>query len=268
MQYTEAILLAVLQGVTEFLPVSSSGHLVLAQQLLGGTQHVDLRYDVFLHVATAAALVAYLRRDVSALFRAFLASAPVGAGLTNHTPRMLAYIALATIPTGLLGLGIEHFLLVYVMQPGAVGLMFVVTGCILWWGRGRHPRRSAQEMTAADALALGALQGTSVLPGLSRSGTTITGGIALGLDRDWSARFSLLIAIPAILGAAAVQVHHALVGPPAPWGPYCAGMLVAALVGYVSIGLLLRLVRRDSFHWFALYLWPLGGMSLALDGWF
>jgi undecaprenyl-diphosphatase len=231
MSYFEALLLAILQGLTEFLPVSSSGHLILVQHQLGGAEGVDLRYDVMLHVATVMALLAYFRRDIAELWRGLLKPASPSQGVfAGQERRTLTYITLAVVPTGILGLVVKRFLVSELLHPDVVGTMLVMTGCLLWWGRGRKPQR----------------------------GITITGSIMLGLERELAARFSLLISIPAILGAAALEFHHTISGPTPPLGPYCAGMAAAAIVGYVSIGLILRMVRQDHFHLFAWYLWPLG----------
>ena len=259
--YSQALLLAVLQGLTEFLPVSSSGHLVLAQSLVGGVGEQEILYDVLLHLATAAAVVAYFRRDLLDLLRGFLRPRAHGP-FAGQERRLVALIALASIPTAFLGLGIERYLDDAVTRPDLVGALLLVTGTVLWVGRGRVGRRGAAALRARDALAIGAVQGLAVLPGVSRSGTTITAAILAGIDRDLAVRFSLWISLPAILGAALLKGLGAIGGPLPPPGPTAVGMAVAMAVGYLSIGWILRLVRGDRFHLFAPYLWLLGGAAI------
>lgn len=261
MGYGDAVLLAVLQGLTEFLPVSSSGHLVLAQSLYAGADRLDLAYNVAVHLGTAAALLLYFRQDVAALWiglwRSDRATHGLFAGRERHT---LGCMLVALIPTALVGLGIDAFALPFLTRSDVVGGMLLVTGGMLWWGRGTHgaPRR----LGVVGALVIGLLQGAAVAPGLSRSGVTISAGVLLGLDRETAARFSLLISVPAILGAALLQVAKLPAEPLTQVGPYLAGMLVAGAVGYGAIAWILRLVQRDRFHVFVWYVWPLGGLAI------
>jgi undecaprenyl-diphosphatase len=263
MGYAEAVALGLLQALTEFLPVSSSGHLVLAQQLLGGVGETDLLYDVMLHLATTLAIIAYFRHDLATLLRGALRPGGVGSGpFAGRERRIIGFILLASLPTAILGLVIKRTLIETVTRPDVVGAMLLATGTLLWVARGRGGRRGAREMRPSDALAIGTVQGLAVLPGVSRSGSTITAGVLLGLDRELAARFSFIIAIPAVLGAAGLEALDALSGTLPPLGPFVAGMAVAAVAGYLSIGLILWMVRRDRLHLFALYLWPLGAVAI------
>jgi len=263
MSYAEAVGLGLLQALTEFLPVSSSGHLVLAQQLLGGVGASELLYDVMLHLATTLAIVAYFHHDLAALLRGALRPGGAGRGpYAGRERRILGFILLASLPTAILGLVIKSTLLETVTRPDVVGLMLLATGVLLWAGRGRESRRAVREMRPSDALAVGAVQGLAVLPGVSRSGSTITAGVLLGLDRELAARFSFLVAIPAVLGAAGLEALDVLSGTLPPIGPFLAGMAVASVAGYLSIGLILWMVRQDRLHLFALYLWPLGAAAI------
>ncbi len=266
MSYVEAVTLAVVQALTEFLPVSSSGHLVLSQRWFGGSGEVDLLYNVVVHLATMVAVVLYFRRDLWALARGLVGPvAASGSVFDGHEGQGLWYIALANVPTALLGLFIERFLWSTVTRPDVVGVMLIVTGAVLWCGRGRLPSRSMAEMGTRDALVVGVIQGLAVLPGISRSGTTIAGGMMLGLERELAARFSLLISIPAILGATVLEWWGTGTASARPLGPYIAAMLVAGSIGYLAIDIIMRLVRRQRFYLFALYVWPLGVMAIASD---
>lgn len=261
MGYFDALLLAVLQGLTEFLPVSSSGHLVLAQYFFGRSGEIDLLYNVALHVATAGALLTYFRQDIYGLCTGFSrAVSPSPSVFSGRERQTVVHIILALIPTALIGLCIDTSFISFFTRPDVVGCMFLLTGFFLWWGRGQEPSGATTHMRARHALLIGILQGFAVIPGISRSGATITGGILLGLKRELAARFSLLISVPAILGATLLEVSKLEGQTLPPLGPYCAGMVVAAGVGYAAIALILRLVQQDRFHLFVWYLWPLGGL--------
>ena len=259
MSYFDALLLALLQGVTEFLPISSSGHLILAQHFLGSSGDVDLLYDLLLHVATAVAVLTYFRRDIIQLWDGLAQRPTLAQGVFAGREReALQAVFLTLIPTAGLGILIEHYFLSTLIRPEIVGGMLFTTGCLLWWGRGRTGNRSMAEMRPTDALAIGLLQGVAIVPGISRAGATITAGFLLGFERELAVRFSMLISVPTILGATCLEVSKLYGGPLPPLGPYVAGMALAAVVGYLSIALILRVVRQDHFHLFAWYLWPVG----------
>lgn len=260
MSYFEAIALGLLQAITEFLPVSSSGHLVLAQSWFGGDE-VDVLFDVLLHTATMLAVLVYFRREIVALVAGLfgqVSELPPFAGCERKAVWM---IVAANIPTALIGLFIERFLQGAASSPAPVGVMLMTTGAVLWTGRGRDPRRTIADMTVADALIIGVVQGVAVLPGLSRAGLTIVAALVLGLERSLAAKYSLLISIPAIAGATLLQALDSDVGATAV-GPYLSGMLIAGVVGYAAIYLILLLVKRHQFYRFAFYVWPLGALAL------
>ena len=259
MSYVEAILLAVIQGLTEFLPVSSSGHLVLAQQWFGQFSESNLLYDVMLHFATVTAILAYFRQDMMTLGLGFLGYPTKGNSVFAGAERQtIVYVILASVPTAILGLTIESIGLEVLGRPDVVGSFLILTGIVLWFGRSHTTCRGMKDMKATDALVIGVVQGFAVFPGISRSGSTIASGLWLGLDRELSARFSLLISIPAIVGATALELIKAIGQPQSELGPFVVGMVIAALVGYLSISIILRLVRQDHFHLFSYYLWPVG----------
>ena len=266
MGYVEAMVLAVLQGLTEFLPVSSSGHLVLAQQWFGHFSETNLLYDIMLHLATVTAIVVYFRQDLLTLAWGYLGRKTQGSSLFHGMERKtIHYVIVASIPTAIIGFGIESLGIETLARPSLVAVMLLVTGVILWLGRGRKSTKRMQEMGVRDALLIGVVQGIAVFPGISRSGSTIASGVLLGLDRELSARFSLLISMPAIVGAAILEIGKVMNQVKEPLGIYVSGMVVAALVGYGSISLIIKLVRQDHFHLFSYYLWPLG-IGLLLWG--
>jgi len=265
MSYFEAIALGLIQALTEFLPVSSSGHLVLAQAWFG-EREVDVLFNVLLHTATMAAVLVYFRREIAELVAGLSGSPGRIPPFAGHERKAIGLIVLCNVPTALIGLFIERYFEEAVSRPAPVGLMLIVTGLVLWAGRGREGQRGVAEMTAVDALVIGVIQGVAVLPGLSRAGLTIVAAIVLGLERSLAARFSLLISIPAIAGATLLQARDAELASLA-LGPYLAGMTVAGLAGYWAIHFILLLVNRRQFFLFAYYVWPLGLLALLTALW-
>jgi undecaprenyl-diphosphatase len=259
--YLEAILLGLLQALTEFLPVSSSGHLVLAQAWFG-EHDVDVLFNVLLHTATMAAVIVYFRREILELVCGLAGRSGRTPPFAGYERRAVGLIALSNVPTGVIGLFVERYLEDAVSTPFFVGLMLLVTGCLLWVGRGRASTRAIADMTAADALLIGVAQGVAVLPGLSRAGVTIVVAILLGMERTLAAKFSLLISIPAIAGATLLQALDADTSALAV-GPYLGGMVLAGVVGYGAIHLIIALVREQGFFRFAYYVWPLGAVAIA-----
>ena len=259
MGYIEAIVLAVIQGLTEFLPVSSSGHLVMAQHWFGQFSEKNLLYDVMLHMATVTAILLYFWQDLLTLVKGYLGLPTEQGSMFQGCERQTIHnVLLASVPTAMIGLGIESIGFSTLARPSLVAVMFLVTGVILWLARGETSGRSAKEMKLWDAIIIGVIQGAAVFPGISRSGSTIAGGMFLGLDRELAARFSLLISIPAIVGATLLELIKVFGQTHESIGIYILGMAVAALVGYWSIGVILRLVRHNHFYLFSYYLWPLG----------
>ncbi len=261
MSYFEAILLGVVQALTEFLPVSSSGHLVLTQAWFG-EHEVDVLLNVLLHTATMVAVVVYFRREIFELVLGLAGKRGVTPPFAGFETKAVWLIVLANIPTAAVGLAVDVFLGDAVSTPLFVGCMLIVTGGLLWLGRGRDPVRSIAEMTAVDALLIGVVQGVAVFPGLSRSGTTIVAAMFLGVERTLAAKFSLLISIPAIAGATLLETLDVETFSGLALGPYISGMVVAGVVGYWAIHLILILVRERGFFRFAYYVWPVGVLAI------
>jgi undecaprenyl-diphosphatase len=262
MSLLEIIVLAVVQGLTEFLPVSSSGHLVVANALLaaaGRPTAPDLiEVSVVLHLGTLAAVLVFYRREIRRLFTA--------------DRRALVPLAIATIPAGVIGVYIEkglpesakNFIL---ESPLVAGLMFLATAAGLWWAARRQPGDlHYAELRPAPALAIGCLQALAILPGISRSGATIVGGLGAGLRRESAAAFSFLMAIPVIGGAGLLKGLVALEhgGTSTPLPTLAAGFTVSMLVGLGALWLLLRMLRRGRLELFVYYLVPLG---IAVTAW-
>jgi len=266
MSYLEAFFLGLVQAVTEFLPVSSSGHLVLAENWFAHGAEVDVFFNVLLHVATMTAVLVYFRREITSIVAAVLGWRLEGVAPFAAWERQTAwFIVLANIPTALIGLFIEKYLEKPMERPLFVGLMLMVTGALLWAGRRARGTRGIDVMTAGDALLIGVVQGVAVLPGISRSGSTIVAASLLGLRPELAAKFSLLISLPAIVGATLLEGRDVASLAGVAWGPYALGMLVAGVVGYAAIHLILVLVDRQQFYRFVYYVLPLGLIAVLLS---
>ncbi len=252
-----AVLLGILQGITEFLPVSSSGHLALAQLLIPGFHQPGVVFDAVLHVGTAAAVVWFEREHLLEWIR------------TVPGRRLLALLGLGTVLTALPAFPLRHLAEGAFTRPAWIGLFLAVTGGVVLATR-RIPGGAADETATGwgQAAAVGLVQGFAIFPGISRSGLTIAAGLGAGLDRAWAARFSFLLGVPAILGATLVEVAGArteLVNlGPSFWGACLAGGLAAALSGFLALRLVLATVTSRVFHRFGWYCLPMGLLVLAL----
>ncbi len=244
-----AFLLGLIQGMTEFLPISSSGHLVIIQSFFPGFHGNELAFDLVLHLGTLLAVILFFRRDLAALTAARRRGAK-GRG----ERRLLLWIMLASVPTGLIGyLGRDAFRTLF-SQPRVAGLMLLVTALLLWTAeRIRAGQRSQRDCGWWRALSVGVAQGLAILPGISRSGATIATGMFVGLQREEAARFSFIISIPAIIGATLLDLEAIkTLSTLAAW-PLVIGFLTALVTGYAALGWLMYIVRRGRLTYFALY---------------
>ena len=256
-----AALLGLVQGLTEFLPVSSSGHLVLFQQFLEAPQE-DLLFDLILHLGTLVPVLVVFRQDlVDMALAPFRERGPLP---ERPATRLLGLLVLGSIPTAIIGLVFQDQFEALFSTPATLVLTFSVTGALLFGTRALAAgQRGVQQMTPAMALAIGTIQGLAIAPGISRSGSTIAVALFLGLNRDLAGRFSFLLSIPAILGAfllKAAEVNFTSVDTP----PLLVGGLVAAVVGYLALKLLLRTVRTGDFSRFCWYCWGVAILALLL----
>ncbi|MEJ2188608.1 MAG: undecaprenyl-diphosphate phosphatase [Acidobacteriota bacterium] len=255
----QAVMLGILQGVTEFLPVSSSGHLALAQMLIPGFDQPGVVFDVMLHIGTAIAVLWFERREL----RRWLASA---AGR-----RLLGLFVLGTLATAAVARPLRHFAEGAFTRPTLVACFLVVTGLVV--GATRFLPGGAKgegETTWREVAIVGLAQGVAIFPGLSRSGFTISAGLGVGLERSWVARFSFLLAIPAIACAALVELltlHGEVAATGAHFWLACAvGAASAAVSGYIGLRIVIHTVSSRVFHRFAWYCLPLGIVVLLLVG--
>jgi undecaprenyl-diphosphatase len=259
------IFMGVVQGLTEFIPISSSGHLVLFQDLFG-LKGPQLIFDIFLHMGTLLAVCIFLRSDLMGIIRdTWRFSVEIFEGrerLTsiNRRPNvmMALWVITATIPTALIGLLFRSPLEALFGNVHRVGLMMICTGLILsvtiFISATYSGRRDVGLLTS---LAVGIAQGLAIIPGISRSGTTIVCGMACGLEREVSARFSFLLSIPAIIGAMLFQLNFEdLRGSDI--FPLLLGLVTSAISGFFALKILMGVVRRGRLFWFAPYCWLLG----------
>lgn len=270
MTTVQAIILGIIQGLTEFLPVSSSGHLVLFSQLFN-VQGSSLVFEVMVHVGTLLAVLVVFRADVWSLVVAFfkLLRKPRDAKrLVNEDPgvRLLMAIVLGTIPAVVVGLLLKEQIEQLFRSSLLVGFMLIVTGTILYvTERYKVTVKGLAKMSIKDAVIIGCGQAVAIIPGISRSGTTIAVGLFRGLDRESAARFSFLLAIPTILGALVLSLEELFLGTTViNLGVLAAGFVAAAVTGYLAIHLLLDAVKKGRLTWFSYYTWAVGALVIAL----
>jgi undecaprenyl-diphosphatase len=241
MGWFQAIISGIVQGVAEFLPISSSGHLVVLHKLTGSGEP-EILFDLFLHLGTLAAIFIVFGKDI------------IEAVTTKKKTGFL--ILLGSVVTFLLVILFIKNIEAAFENVRTVGFMFILTG--VWLIAGSFIRFGTEKMTALKAGLIGLAQGIAALPGISRSGATISTGLFLGLDGQASAKFSFLLSIPVILGAFLFKVKESGLNFSAINANYFIGFIVSCLVGIVSLKILLKVLYRDKFHWFGVYCILLG----------
>ncbi len=250
MTTAHAVALGALQGLGEFLPISSSGHLIVVPWLLGWPAQ-GLAFDVALHLGTLLAVVGAFARDWWRLLSAGLRGVVSGAPFADRHSRLLWLLALASVPGAIAGKLLDEWAETTFRSPALVATSMALMGLVLLVADRRSGRGTAEAITTRDALLVGAAQALALVPGVSRSGATISMALLLGYRRDESARFSFLMAAPITLGAAILKVPHLLGSDQA--GLALLGMLAAALVGFASIRFLLAWVRTRDYRIFVAY---------------
>lgn len=252
-EFFKTIILGLIQGLTEFLPVSSSGHLLVARKLFGLAE-AGLLLDTMLHLGTLLAVIVVFWRDILEMIR-------------RPFSHLTLLIIVGTIPTAIIGLVFKDFFEEIARSGVTVGWEFLATGLILWFADRIKNKgyKNIKEITFMDALIVGALQGAAILPAISRSGLTIAGSLFQRIDRATAARFSFLLSIPAIMGAVVLQIPDLLAGGTEAIGagPLVLGTVVAAISGYFAIKWMLNIIRRGSLKVFAVYVWILGAVILG-----
>ena len=274
MSYIYSIVLGLVQGIAEFLPISSSGHLSIFQQFfqLADVEHDHMFFDVLLHLGTLIAVFVAYRKDIAEILREFFAMVhlrrlPAGQKPDLPARRMILMLILATLPLFLVLPIKDHVESLYT-NTFFIAFALLLTGLLLFLSD-RLPRgtKTARNASMVDALLVGAAQAVAVVPGLSRSGTTIAAGMARGFDRSFAVKFSFLLSIPAVLGANVLSIADAVrAGIDTSLLPvYLVGVVVAMVSGYAAIGLLRFIARKGRFGGFAYYCWGAGLVTLILS---
>jgi len=268
----QAVVLAIIQGLAEFIPVSSSGHLIIVRRLLGWNElspaH-ELTFDVALHFGTLLSVLFYFRRTWFQIIRAALGGKVVrfseagdaGQSLTPAEQReerlLLWFLAIATIPGAIAGKLLEHSAEDYFREHiYLIAGALIAVALVMWWGeKAGQLKKPLTGVSFADALIIGCAQATALVPGVSRSGATITAGLFRNLTREAAVRFSFLLSTPIIAGAALLKAHDLKKEglPPGMHAPFLVGVLVSALVGYGAIAWLVRYLQSNSLKVFILY---------------
>lgn len=254
----QVVVLALIQGITEFLPISSSAHLILAAKAFGWEDQ-GLAFDVAVHGGTLLALVAYFRHELSDMALSALRRR------RDDNTALLAKVAVATVPIAIAGWLIRPLAETVLRETAVIGAATIAFGVALWWADRRPtPRRDAMSLTFAEAALIGLAQATALVPGASRAGVTITAALLLGLSREGASRFSFLLAMPAIAGAGVLTIAQA---PPAAWEhvlPLALGFVIAALSAYACIAAFISLVQRTGMTPYVLYRLALGAALLLI----
>lgn len=273
MSVVEAFILGVTQGLTEFLPVSSSAHLVFVQHLLGFKEPM-LFFDVTVHLGTLLSLILYFSKEVACLLRDsiygifFLLRRKPMKEIAELAPFGSWALALlvASIPTGLMGVWFKDWFESLFGSLQAVGLALFGTSVILWLTMPFQKGEKRVENTRLlDLLTIGIFQGVAIIPGISRSGATISAALFRGLKREDAFRFSFLLAIPAILGAALLELKEGIASWPWGWPVLAAGFLSSALLGYFSLHFLARVTQKGKLHLFGIYTFLFAILVLAVS---
>lgn len=255
--YLQVIVLGIVQGISEFLPISSDGHLVIAEQLLGQAFGKKLAEGkdlvVMLHLGTLAAILVVYLRELWEL---------------RNDWRLCALIVMATIPAAVVGLTLEDWFDEVFKSPLAAGFGFLITGALLITGhvmeRGQYTEKT---LPWPAMLLIGCFQALALLPGVSRSGSTIVGGLLTGMDRVSATRFSFVLAVPVTGGAIALTMKHLIEGdhPALPFGPMLVGIVVSFFVGWLVLQGMIRLVQQRRLPWFAAYCAVIGMVTILLS---
>jgi undecaprenyl-diphosphatase len=275
MSVLEGILLGVLQGIAEFLPISSSGHLAIAQELFN-LEDVPLLFDVFLHLATLGAVVLFFRKRIWSLLQV------MGRWICRRSLpedkadlQTIVALLLGTLVTGIFGIFLSD--VVEDIDEKLICIGFFITAGLLIFGDAMEERRRKKRLAAdpdftvgksggvkpLQGLGIGLAQGFGVLPGISRSGSTIAGALLCGVDREQAGEFSFLLSIPAILGAFVLQLEDLdEIGSAVGIAPVVAGCIAAFVAGIFALSVLMKIVRKGKLEWFAVYLIPLGILGL------
>lgn len=251
MDLFQAGILGLIQGITEWLPVSSSGHLVIAQEFM--SLQVPVLFDVMLHFGTLCAVCLAMRDELWKMLCSLLKLK-----FDSYYGKLFLFIVLGSIPTALIGFAFHDLFEGFFSNLFAVGVALLITGTVLFLSKKFEGRR---KLGAVDALLIGVAQGIAIIPGISRSGSTISVALFRGIEKEKAAKFSFLLSMPAIIGAALFEAKEINLNQ-AELGPLVFGVLISFVVGYASVNLLLDVVLKKKFYLFSYYCWVVGLLIL------
>lgn len=248
----ETIFLGIIQGLTEWLPISSTGHLEIAEQFLG--LKMPILFDVLLHVGTLMVILLFFRKDIKRI-----TSALARLDFRNEDGKLVPLIIVGTIPTALIGLAFGEQIENTFQTVMPIAIAFILCGIILY--STKAAKEKTDKINYLAALIIGTAQGIAIIPGISRSGATIAAALLLGIKREKAFKFSFLLSIPAIIGAFGLTLYtqfSELAGAGVGWTEVFIGMAFAMFVGYFTLKILWKILAKEKFHFFAFYCWILG----------
>lgn len=248
----QAIILGIIQGITEWLPVSSSGHLVIFQQLFG--LELPVFFNVLLHLGTLTVIITVFWEDIIKIVKALIRR-----DFNSEYGKLLIFIIIGSIPTAFIGLIFHDILVSLFSNLLAVGTTLISTGTLLFFCERRENKK---DLTAKNSLLIGLAQGLAIIPGVSRSGATIGTGLLRGIDRDKLTRFSFLLFIPAVIGAGILEARN-VIWSDFQWLSAIIGVIVSGIVGYFSLKLLMKFVKEKKLKFFSWYCWALGMLVIV-----
>lgn len=264
MTITEALILGVVQGVTEFLPISSSGHLVIAKSFLGSVRDPGILFEVLVHLGTLLAVLVFFRKDIGNLLLSLTDAGSLSEGERKEGRKMVLAVVAGTLPTVVIALLFKDIFEELFSSVKIVACMLFITGLLLFFSD-RVKERRREKVTLKDALIIGIVQGGAIIPGISRSGSTIATGLFMGINGEKAAKFSFLLSIPAILGAVVLHAKDISGLSNGHMMPYMAGIASSALSGFFSIKVLMKVVAGRRLKLFAFYCWAVGIAALIYN---
>ncbi len=240
------------QGLTEFLPVSSSGHLVLIQNLLG-MKSSQLLFDISVHTGTMIAVIIFFAKDIINILN------------PKHPDiKMIALIITGSVPTAVIGLSLKDAAENFFSSPFLAALMLIITGIILWLTK-YAKKNGNQEISTKRAIMIGIVQGLAVIPGISRSGSTITAGIFSGIEKNSAAKFSFLLSIPAVAGAQLLSIKDFPTSSDLSVNVILIGVFISFITGYAALSFLMKVIKKGNLYYFAPYCWIIGIAAIFIS---
>ncbi|MBW1615742.1 MAG: undecaprenyl-diphosphate phosphatase [Deltaproteobacteria bacterium] len=264
MTLIDAVILGIIQGLTEFLPISSSGHLVIFQNLLQTAGDLDFVFDTALHLGTLLSIIIFFMPKIRSLIKSFfklirlIFKRKLSEALKEPDIKILVLIIAASVPTAIIGLLLGGIIQSLLGSAKITGIMLIITGIILWLTKyAKNDKFGIEKFSFKKGFLIGIAQGFSVIPGISRSGSTISAGLFLGIKPEVCAEFSFLLSIPAILGAQIISFAN-FSCQAIPFKIIAAGVFAAFASGYIALILLMKTVKKGKFYYFAPYCWVIG----------